>query len=279
MSEESTVIPEAEHVMDNEQARLVHESAEWRSRLCIARRKDGIWMGEVGLFNETDRNKARVIELSIMWPKGGREITYEILPEKPWDGSPPKRIRKLFPYKVIELIKASPKNEMVRGWLLKVTKQLPPEDADTYKKLEEWIESLPIPKTAEIDLSRKYPSLKIDIGFSRECSGRCDFRGTELGDDEFTFEASEVIELIDEVIEDGDDFTVLMDKLEGRIREDVWDVCQDIDWSSDGDYRYSDEEMSESQDEEYSLNKTELRARVREWIVANHQQAVEPLDM
>lgn len=40
----------------------------------------------------------------------------------------------------IELVKLSPKNEMVRGNIMRVCKKEPPVEADTFDKIKDWME-------------------------------------------------------------------------------------------------------------------------------------------
>lgn len=63
------------------------------------------------------------------------EIIIELL--KPM---PVSKMSDFFNPSAIDLIKAAPKNEQLRGFMLSKLKVMPPEELDTYDKLKEWIE-------------------------------------------------------------------------------------------------------------------------------------------
>jgi hypothetical protein len=130
------------------------------------------------------------------------EVIIELL--KP---QPISKMNDFFNEQAVALIKASPNNELVRGFMLSKLKVMPPTEADTYEKLEHWIcwnvsnkpavkPSRPVeepiipttPTIADIEL-------EIELHRSRIEYGRCDFRRNAGGVDTVPLTVAELSNL------------------------------------------------------------------------------------
>lgn len=263
-------------------------------RPVIIRIREGNWMKTYNPQSlTTNRNRSLVFRDFGATPGDGVEpdAIIEVLPEvartipeveevaiKPEVIDPPKvnLVNKLFSADFIGMLKAAPKNEMVRGWILKVTKQLPPEDCDTIDKLEAWLQSIQKEAGVPLKAPGKRAGMRIDIDFTGEENGRVRYSVQTSGSDTFAFDDDELREMVEE---NADDWDGLVSALKDLINSEIWDRTEPSMEAGDNEYDYTGYDSSGDGDTEWDFSLGELKDRLKEWLRANMPEEARTLDM
>ncbi len=266
--------PEPEFVFNNQEAKVA-KAGHLGNRKCLTF-SNGVWWSNTEYSMDRERATART--LSAAWDAGDDNTIYYVLPEEPWDFSPPKRIAKMFPRHVLELIKAAPSNEMVKGWMLKITKHLPPADADTYEKLAAWVEALPVPEPSPKPDSKNKKDIDIVISFSRQTTGTARFSCTEVGTDDYCLDDDEIQRIIDD--NEEADMSELVEELCSYINDTVWDQCQNISWDDDLEGKnYDHHDYGDSDEESYDYRSAAVKEKLVEWLRARMPEKARQLGL
>jgi hypothetical protein len=257
-------------------------------RRMIVRTPNGTWYASRRGSDQTpDREQAHIYEyfgettyalageIAEILPIEDEATGYPVQPIQPVATG--KLINKYFSPDFMRMFVAAPKNDMVRGWILKITKQLPAEDCETPEKLEEWLQSiqgktetLPPPKGLEEGVS-------VDVSFTGSESGTCRYQCNTTGGDRFVFDADDLRTLVAEA--DGD-FDSLLEHAREQLSDGVTDLEPDMSSDEDGnDYdRYVPSGDNANWDDfDYSNN--QLKENLIRWIRNNMPEAVELLGL
>lgn len=254
---------------------------------CIIRVSDGKWRAHLNNWNEenltTDRNRAFIFD-NYGRTNGNPSYgwTIEVLPEvartipdvgemdaAPAVIDPPEKaniIKRLFAPDFIRMLEAAPKNEMVRGWILKVTKQLPPEDCDTVDKIEAWLQSIQKEAGAPLVAPGKAVGFKITLDFTGSESGRCNYTVTTSGSDDFEFNDAELRSMVEE--SDGD-FHTLLEYARESIGDNWNERTSATMEAGDNEYEYDHHDCVDGGDTEYDFSVFALKERLRSWVREN----------
>jgi hypothetical protein len=161
-----------------------------------------------------------------------------------------------FSPQVIELIKAAPNSPLVRAHIMKVAKAQPPNEANDYELLKDWLEKNVEEKLLKgVDLARPRPAnparrnvnvvLELEYRGSRTEMGGCNYSCIGSG--------SGLVQITQEDIDDWRNNELTSDEVMDIIQQRMND--DDFDWQSTEDYDYSDYEFSDADDYEYNLSR------------------------
>ena len=162
---------------------------------------------------------------------------------------------------------------------MKVIKQMPPDELDTFEKLKDWVEknffasAFPITPAKNLGIrppARPQPRIEIGFTASETEVGRCSYSVDRSG--AFNHEVT-VSELTDWIAE-GKDIGEILDEIEEAARNDDWDM------ETDGDYSYDDHESQDSTNFIFERNTSEERAieRIRSLLSQHAPESLETLD-
>lgn len=258
---------------------------EWRERHTIEdcrpliiRTAPGLWRsGAAGDNSVTgERNMAHVY--TYYGDTDGQDITgqevAEILPQgtrlgglEPRPVLTPKTslVQQKFQAEFIKMFKAAPKNEFIKGWILKVTKQLPPEEVDDIEKLEAWLQSIQ-PKPGEpVPAPTVKEPLRITLNFTGKKSGQCDYEVSTTGSDEFEFDEDELRELVSIHF----NFSGALQAVKENMEECAYENTDPGMEAVDEDYSYSNYELSDGNSDDFTYDIGLLKCRLKEWIRDN----------
>jgi hypothetical protein len=236
------------------------------NRRMLVRTPDGEWWKELAGGVTIRRNEAHIYEgfASVRAGEPSMNSICEILENEdvPQKGS---LINKLFAHDFIRMLEAAPKNEMVRGWILKVTKQLPPEDCDTVDKIEEWLQSIQKESKVPLKAPGKAEGFSIPLDFNSSESGRCDYTVDTYGSDDFDFTDDELREMTEDA--DGDFDNLIADAK--QTIDDCWNERCDARMEPGDNYNYGEHNAADGGDTEYDYNISNLKDSLRAWVREN----------
>lgn len=185
---------------------------------------------------------------------------------------PPERkchFETLFDASCIELIRLAPRNPLVRALILKLTGQLPGPELETFEQLKDWIECHCTQRVRPMPNQNGRCSIaggiSINVEFSETEFGRASYSVPRWGSEEFRVGATDLLEIIEEVIEAGGSMDEVVDSIAGKIDDDGWNECEPS-LDSYGDYTYTDEESSDSSDAETTYSRNDIRSAVRTFL-------------
>jgi hypothetical protein len=256
----------------------------------IIRLADGKWMG--GRGETQDREKAHIYgnyggtmacedegEIAEILPIPGEvgipEWANKVVRTNP-DGTPIKRklVPVYFGFEFIKLMETAPKNEFVRGWILKQTKQMPPDDCNTIEKLEDWLQSIQGKVEAKKAKVSAMPGLEITVDFTGHERGTCRYSVGTYGRSEFRFTSGE----LESIAEGADSWAGLLDAAKETIADDIHERTEP-NMEPDGDtYEYDNQECEGSDDTDWDYPVSTLETRLRDWVHANLPDKARALD-
>jgi hypothetical protein len=155
---------------------------------------------------------------------------------------PPKarmcRITNHFGMNFIELMKQAPNNPLTRAHMLKVLKQMPPPEADTFLKLVDWVEfNFPTSfavKRAPVSTAR----FNLDFSVRRTDIGGARYRINRSGTHTQSYNMEELREWIEDEESSFDDLDT---KFYEKAREN-----ESCDFDDSGAYEYSEHEDTDN---------------------------------
>lgn len=166
------------------------------------------------------------------------EIVIELL--KPL---PLSKMADFFVPSALELIKQSPKNELIRGFMLSKLKVMPPVEADTFEKIEQWViwnvEKKRV-RPLGISSDERVPvmadvRLGLQVIRRRMAVGRCTFSVRQAGNETIQMSLQSVQEALDGCDSWGD--------LKERLRDEVH-----AEYDDNADYEDQDRENTEDRE-------------------------------
>lgn len=215
------------------------------------------------------------------------DVVFEILPDEVEPPSPapsptlnPNRlVYRYFSPDFQRMFVAAPKNDMVKGWILKTTKQLPPDDCDTLPKLEEWLQSIQVKPETLPPPKIVTPDVKVGISFSGSESGTCRYTCNTSGSGEFRFTANELRDMVNDAIENDNDFDAVVEAASEEISDNSWEVCVPIMQCDDDGFEYCHYTLNNGDNNDFEYSSNQLKNDLKAWIRTNMPEAVERLGL
>jgi hypothetical protein len=188
---------------------------------------------------------------------------------------------KLFHSSLINLIKACPNNEVVRGVLLARLRVAVPAECDTYDKIVEWVEWNCDGKVPDINgrpmrpvpvglrAQPTGPRFEMVIVQSRRDLGRCSYSVSESGVSRGRFSAED----IDDIIQDATSINEALGMLRDHIAEN-----EDCDYEADDEYSYEDYETQDTDNHETEIDQpTDTKQLFIQWLQTHMPERADEL--
>lgn len=192
----------------------------------------------------------------------------------------PSLVKAKFTSDFIKMFEAAPKNEFVRGWILKTTKKMPPEDIDSMDKLESWLDSIQ-PKNADVSPvvnNRPGGGFVVQLSITEIESGRRDYTVRNRGTMSYDLNEEQMRSLVQTAIDEEYSMEDLLASLSDRVAEDVWERPMPAMEADDDTLEYGDWHNQDTSDQDWDyLN--DVQTKVEEWVRINMPEAIEPLGM
>jgi hypothetical protein len=190
------------------------------------------------------------------------------------------RFEDVFDVNFIELVQLVPRNPQVRALILKLTGLLPPLECETFEQLKDWVElncekRLKQPPTRAARHNQE-GGIVINVDFSETECGRASYSVRRYGTESFRVGATELLEIVQTVIDDGEGMDEVVEAIATRIDNDAWSQC-DPRMDDSGDYDYSDHESSETDDSETSFSRNDIRNALLTYLRERHPELVAQL--
>ena len=177
---------------------------------------------------------------------------------------------------VLALLERVPRNPRVRARVLKLAGKLPPPECETFAQVKEWIELHCEPRqvvtTARPARSaRGEEGIRVSVSFSDTEYGRADYSVRRHAREQFHLGAEALMELVRVAINNGDGLDEIVAAAAEKIDEDAWELC-DPSLTDDGDYEYSNHDVSDSEGSETAFDRGDLRRAILAFLRERHPE-------
>ena len=189
------------------------------------------------------------------------------------------KIEEVFASPFIELIGLAPRNPVVRGLILHQTGKLPGAERQTFEAIKEWVELTCTPRASHLTKSAPAngdDAFSVKVEFSDTEYGRANYSVGRSTTDEFKLDGEEVLQIVQEVIDDGERLDKVVDKLAELIDSEAWDRC-DPSLDDSGDYEYDNHDLSDTDNSAVEFSKTQVRERLLIFLRNRHPDLLEEL--
>ena len=189
------------------------------------------------------------------------------------------KIEEVFASPFIELIGLAPRNPVVRGLILHQTGKLPGAERQTFEAIKEWVELTCTPWASHLTKSAPAngdDAFSVKVEFSDTEYGRANYSVGRSTTDEFKLDGEEVLQIVQEVIDDGERLDKVVDKLAELIDSEAWDRC-DPSLDDSGDYEYDNHDLSDTDNSAVEFSKTQVRERLLIFLRNRHPDLLEEL--
>ena len=177
----------------------------------------------------------------------------------------------------IELIGLAPKNPYVRAIILAETGKMPAPEHETLEQIKDWIETTCEKKPALLNRRRSGgTAISITVDFSETEYGRANYSVNRSGSEEFHIDRDELLEIVEQAIDNGEDINDVVQTISDKIHEDAWNVC-DPNLEDYGDYSYDEHESSDSGNCSEDFSADQIRDRLTAFLRENHPDLVDQL--
>lgn len=185
-------------------------------------------------------------------------------------------IDEVFASPFIELIGLAPRNPLVRGLILAQTGKMPGPDRETFEQIKEWVETTCDKKLRPPNAMRTsgQEGIRITVEFSETEYGRARYSVSRSGTDEFTLDAEELLEMVQQAVDDGEGLDGIVEKIAEKIEEDAWNRC-DPSLDNYGDYDYDEHDSNDSGNSDTEFSRSQIRERLRVFLRESHPELLE----
>jgi hypothetical protein len=207
-------------------------------------------------------------------------------------------IRFIMPDDALGIIRSAPSNPISKGLLLKYMKIPVPDNVKTFTQISKWaVENYKgFDASAEAEALRTReaggiieeeptlppatpsPPVAFSIPFTttEQESGSCDYSCTRLDVGSFPLEVRELMEIVQDVLEDGGSLLHLVESIAEEAQGEAADLVSGHDGTDD--YEYINHECAETSDFEASFNNNAIRAQVEAYLRQNNPELLTQLN-
>jgi len=177
---------------------------------------------------------------------------------------------------VLALLERVPGNPQVRALVLKLAGKLPPPECETFEQVKEWIETHCEPRKAAVPsrpAARRVveEGIRLQVRFADTEYGRADYSVRRHAREEFHLDAEDLMELVRNALNNGDSLDEIVEAAAQKIEDDAWEVC-DPSVEDDGDYDYSNHDVSSTEDSETTFDRADLRRVILAFLRERHPE-------
>ncbi len=167
---------------------------------------------------------------------------------------------------LVDLLKLTPLNPTARAKVMAVMGQMPPTEADTWDKLQDWVKETHKLKAASTPAApQKKPEFTIALQFRDVETGGCHYSVTRNGESNESVSLQDIARIIEE--KDCDGVDRLVSELVEYVKEDV--ETPDMDWGDDCEY--DDHDANDTTDFDVSCrhSRDRIAAQLTQYLQAN----------
>jgi len=177
---------------------------------------------------------------------------------------------------VLALLERVPRNPQVRALVLKLAGKLPPPECETFEQVRDWIETHCEPRKtsapARSSASRQAEEgIRLQVRFADTEYGRADYSVRRHAREEFHLDADDLMELVRTAVANGDSLDEIVEVAAQKIDDDAWEVC-DPSMEDDGDYDYTNHDVSSTEDSETTFDRADLRRLILAFLRERHPE-------
>lgn len=179
---------------------------------------------------------------------------------------------------VLALLERVPRNPQVRALVLKHAGQLPPPECATFEQVRDWIEMHCEPREGATTTAPPparsaggEEGIRVTVSFSDREYGRADYSVPRHSRDEFHLAADDLMELVQNSLRNGDGLDEIVEAAAQQIDDNAWEEC-DPSMEDDGDYDYSNHDVSATEDSEVSFDRGDLRRAILTFVRERHPE-------
>jgi hypothetical protein len=177
---------------------------------------------------------------------------------------------------VLALLERVPGNPQVRALVLKLAGKLPPSECETFEQVRDWIETHCEPRKAAVPsrpAARRQveEGIRLTVRFGDTEYGRADYSVRRHAREEFHLDAEDLMELVRTAVENGDGLDEIVEAAAQKIDDDAWEVC-DPSMEDDGDYDYTNHDVSSTEDCETTFDRGDLRRLILVFLRERHPE-------
>ena len=187
-------------------------------------------------------------------------------------------MNEVFASPFIELISLAPRNPVVRGLILAQTGRMPGMEHQTFEQIRDWVET-----TCEKKMRPKHQppvraaeGIAVTVEFSETEHGRANYSVNRSGSDEFALDADELLQIVQDVIDDGEGIAELVEKIAEEIEDDAWNRCEPS-LEDYGDNEYEGHEADDTSNVAVEFSRVQIRERLAAFLRERHPQLLEEL--
>jgi hypothetical protein len=182
-------------------------------------------------------------------------------------------IEEVFDHNFIELLRLVPRNPHVRALILKFTGKMPGTDCETFEQVKDWVEV-----NCEKRIRPRFDAgshsgsgISVNVLFSETEYGRSRYSVDRSSTENFELGAGELLEIILEKIAEGGSVSEVVEAIADRIDDEAWEQCSP-DLDNYGNYDYSDEEATSSDNRQAKFSKESIRNAVLQFVQQRHPE-------
>jgi len=177
---------------------------------------------------------------------------------------------------VLALLERVPGNPQVRALVLKLAGKLPPLECETFEQVRDWIETHCEPRKAAVPsrpAARRVveEGIRLTVRFADTEYGRADYSVRRHSREEFHLGANDLLELVRTAVANGDSLDEIVEAAAQKVDDDAWEVC-DPSMEDDGDYDYSNHDVSSTEDCETTFDRADLRRLILVFLRERHPE-------
>jgi len=176
---------------------------------------------------------------------------------------------------VLALLERVPRNPQVRALVLKLAGKLPPLECESFEQVRDWIETHCEPRKAvpSRPAARRQveEGIRLQVRFADTEYGRADYSVRRHAREEFHLGANDLMELVRNALNNGDSLDEIVEAAAQKIDDDAWEVC-DPSLEDDGDYDYTNHEVSSTEDCVTTFDRADLRRVILAFLRERHPE-------
>jgi hypothetical protein len=186
-------------------------------------------------------------------------------------------IEEVFTMNFIELLAMAPRNPIVRGLLLALTRKMPPPECQDYDQIKDWVElNCDRKLRPQNALPAATEGIPISVDFSDTEYGRASYSVSRSGTEQFLLDEAELVDMVQGTLDADEGLDSLVESVARQIKESAWDRC-DPSMQDSNDYDYMEHDRTDTENGTVEFSKAEIRERLVGFLREHHPDLLEEL--
>jgi hypothetical protein len=187
------------------------------------------------------------------------------------------RIDEVFSGGFIELLAMAPRNPIVRGLILALTRKIPPADCENFDQVKDWVEAnCEKRRVASLNRRDDHEGISIAVEFSDTEYGNANYSVSRSASDQFRLDEEELVEMTQGAIDEGEGLDSLVESIATKIESCAWDRCEPSMDCGD-DYEYDEHSQEDTSRGHIEFSKAHVRERLVIFLRERHPELLEEL--